>query len=62
MSSLLNEYLDKVTEEDFKKKKEEINQCAREGPPRFKALILAIKRAKKYDLVLLAEGSAPEGS
>jgi len=61
MSSLLKEYLEKVAEEDFKKEKEEIIQRSREGLPRFKALILAIKRAKEYDLVLLAEGSAPEG-
>jgi hypothetical protein len=50
-----------VAEEDFKKEKEELNQRAKQGLPNFKALLLATKRAKKYDLVLLAEGCAPEG-
>ncbi len=61
MSISLKEYLDKVAEEDFEKEKEEIDQRAKKGLPRFKALILAIKKAKRYDLVLLAEGSAPAG-
>jgi hypothetical protein len=61
VSSLLKEMLDKVAEEDFKKEEEEIEQRARKGLPRFKSLILAIKKAKRYDLVVLAEGSAPEG-
>jgi hypothetical protein len=53
--------LDKVAEEDFKKDREEIEQRARKGLPRFKSLILAIKKVKTYDLVLLAEGCPPEG-
>jgi len=61
MSILLKEYLYNVAEEDFKKEKEEINRRAREGFQRFKALILAIKKAKTYDLALLVEGSPPEG-
>lgn len=61
MSLLLKEFLDKVAEEDFKREKEEINQRARNGLAEFKALIVAIKKAKKYDLVLLAEGSMPRG-
>jgi len=61
MSILLKEYLYNVAEEDYKKEKEEINRRAREGFQRFKALILAIKKAKIYDLVVLAEGSLPEG-
>jgi hypothetical protein len=61
MSSLLKEMLDKVAEEDFKKEKEEIEQRARRGLPRFKSLILAIKKQKIYDLVVLAEGSTPTG-
>jgi hypothetical protein len=61
MSSSLKAFLDKVAEEDFEKEKEEINERARKGLPRFKALILAIKKAKRYDLVILAEGSVPTG-
>lgn len=57
----MKEYLYNVAEEDFKKEKEEINRRAREGFLKFKAFILAIKKAKTYDLVVLAEGSAPEG-
>lgn len=61
MSSLLKAFLDEVAEEDFEREKEEINQRARKGLPRLKALILAIKKGKIYDLVILAEGSVPRG-
>ena len=60
MSLLLEALLEKVAEEDFEKEKEELEQRTRKGLPRFKALILDIKKAKRYDLVLLAQGSAPE--
>jgi hypothetical protein len=53
--------LDKVAEEDFEKEKEEIEQRARMGLPKFKSLILAIKKQKRYDFVVLVEGSPPEG-
>ncbi|MGD0158916.1 MAG: hypothetical protein ABSB89_01315 [Candidatus Bathyarchaeia archaeon] len=56
MSLLLGAYLEKVVEEDFEREKEQINE---EGPRRFKALMLAIKKAKRYDLVILAQGSIP---
>ena len=58
MSLLLGAYLEKVMEEDFEKQKEEINE---DGLRRFKALMLAIKKAERYDLVILAEGSVPAG-
>ena len=60
MSSLLKEMLFKVAEEDFEKEKEELEQCARRGLPQFKSLLLAIKKQKRYDLVVLVEGSPPE--
>jgi hypothetical protein len=56
MSLLLGAYIEKVVEEDFEKEKEEINE---EGLRRLKVLMLAIKKAKRYDLVILAEGSIP---
>jgi len=43
MSLLLGAYLEKVMEEDFEKQKEEINE---DGLRRFKALMLAIKKAE----------------
>ena len=60
MSSLLKEFLVKVAEEDFKKEKEEINRLAEDGFPTLKGLILVMRNEKRYDLVILAEGSAPE--
>jgi hypothetical protein len=60
MASLLKEMLDKVAEEDFEKEKEEIEQRARRGLPKFKSILLTIKKQKRYDLVLFVEGSSPD--
>jgi hypothetical protein len=43
----------KVAEEDFEKEKQEIEQRAQKGLPKFKSLILAIKKQKTYDFVVL---------
>ena len=52
--------LEKVAQEDFQKEKEEIEQRARKGLPKFRSLILSIKKQGNYDFVLSVEGSSPE--
>ena len=61
MSSLLKEMLEKVAEEDYQKEKDEMQQRAQERLPEFKSLILAIKKQKTYDLLVLVEGCPPDG-
>ena len=61
MSCLLKEYLCKVAEEDFEKEREKTMKHVNETLSKFKTLILTIRKAQRYDLVILAEGSPPEG-
>jgi hypothetical protein len=53
MSSDLKSILDKVVQEDYQRKEQEIENRFE----RFKALILEIAKAKKWDLAIWVEGS-----
>jgi hypothetical protein len=55
MSSDLKGILDKVIEEDYKRK--ELN--LEKGLERFKSLLQEIARAKKWDLAIWVEGTKP---
>lgn len=57
MSSDLKIILDKVIEEDYKRKELEIEKEIE----RFKSLLQKIARAKKWDLAIWVEGSSVDG-